>query len=165
MSFQSRLALVQSFETWPLMELAAGQWYWSGLMLALAGPGSETSALYLLGYVAEMLLKTAYFRVVGIAAGDNIAPHLRTAHRDARWRGGNLHNLQSWFYLLNDVRFFQGNPWNPVLASRIERHVLTVDAHWRETLRYTPLAATDVELEETLASVDWLLAQYNLLWR
>ena len=147
------------------MKSAAEQRYWDGLALALASAGSETGALYLLGYVAEMLLKTACFRAVGIAAGDDIAPHLRAAHRDARWRGGNLHNLQSWFYLLNDVRFFQGNPWNPVLASSIERHVLTVDSHWRETLRCTPLAATDAELEETLASVDWLLAGYHLLWR
>ena len=147
------------------MKSAAEQRYWDGLALALAGAGSETGALYLLGYVAEMLLKTAYFRVVGIPASDDIASHLRAAHRDARWRGGNLHSLPSWFYLLNDVRFFQGNPWNPVLASSIERHVLTVDAHWRETLRYTPFAATDAELEEALASVDWLLAGYDLLWR
>lgn len=165
MSFRTRLALAQPFETWPQMELAAEQRYWDGLTLALGEAGSETGALYLLGYVVEMLLKTAYFRVTSIAPAHNLAPHLRTAHRDARWRGGNLHNLQSWFYLLNDVRFFQGKPWNPVLASSIERHVLVVDAHWRESLRYTAFAANGAELEETLASVDWLLTQYDSLWR
>ena len=147
------------------MELAAEQRYWGGLTLALSEAGSETSALYLLGYVAEMLLKTAYFRVIGVPPGDNIASHLQMARSHASWRGGNLHNLRSWLYLLADVRFFQGNPWSPVLVAVIERYVLTVDAHWRETLRYASLAASDVELEETLASVDWLLANYAVLWR
>lgn len=57
MSFKARLALVHPFETWPVMEVADEQRYWAGLML----------------------LKTAYFRVVGIAAEDDIASHLRTA--------------------------------------------------------------------------------------
>lgn len=147
------------------MELAAEQRYWDGLTLALAGAGNTTGALYLLGYVPEMLLKTAYFRVMSISPADNIGPYLKAVYRDTRWRGGNLHNLKSWLYLLNDVRFLQGNPWNPVLAATVERHILTIDAHWRESLRYTPLAANDAELEETLASVDWLLVNYDVLWK
>jgi len=165
MAFRSRLALAEPFETWPLMELAAEQRYWDGLNLAMGEKGCETGALYLLGYVAEMLLKTAYFRINSISPSDNIAPHLRTANQHSRWRGGNLHNLRSWFYLLDDVRTYRGNPWSPVLVATVERHVLTVDAHWRESLRYTSVAANDAELEETFASVDWLLANYNVLWR
>lgn len=165
MPFRSRLALKQPFETWPLMELAGEQRYWDSLALALADSGNETGALYLLGYVAEMLLKTAYFRVISLPPSDDIGPSLRAANRDAHWRGGNLHNLGSWFYLLGDIRFFQGRPWDAAQAATVERHVLTVDSHWRETLRYTFVAAETSELEEAFASVDWLLANYVVLWR
>ena len=165
MSFLARLGAAQPFETWPQMKQAAEQRYWDGLTLALGGPGTETGALYLLGYVAGILLKTAYFQVIGILPGDNIAPHLKNAHRDARWRGGNLHTVSSWFYLLSDVRFYQKIAWNPVLAASVQRHVITVSSHWRETLRYTDFAPSGAELEETLASVDWLLENYDVLWR
>ena len=77
----------------------------------------------------------------------------------------NLHNLHSWFALLNDARFFRGNPWGAVVAATIERRVLIVVSHWRESSRYTSLAATNAELEEAFVSVDWLLGNYDALWR
>ena len=120
------------------MQSAAEQRYWDGLTLALAGAGSETGALYLLGYTAEMLLKCAYFQTTNVPVSRNIAPHLQGARTHAFWRGGNLHNLRSWFWLLNDVRYMQGISWSPMSAATIERHVLMVDAHWRESLRFPP---------------------------
>ena len=165
MAFRARLILAEPFETWPLMELAAEQRYWDGLALALADSGSETGALYLLGYVAEMLLKTAYFRIAGVPSGDDIAPSLKAASNNSAWLGGNLHNLRSWVALLNAIRFAQGNPWDVLTAAAVERHVLTIDSHWRESIRYTAFAATSAELEEVLTSVDWLHNNYDTLWR
>ena len=147
------------------MEQAAAQRFWDALTLATGDAGHEAGAIYLLGYVAEMLLKTAYFRVTGVPPSQNIAPHLTAARRNASWRGGNLHNLHSWFALLNDARFFRGNPWGAVVAATIERRVLIVVSHWRESSRYTSLAATNAELEEAFVSVDWLLGNYDALWR
>ncbi len=63
------------------------------LAVAMGDSGHETGAVYLLGYVAEMLLKTAYFRIISVPTGQNIAPHLQGARSHASWRGGNLHNL------------------------------------------------------------------------
>ncbi len=165
MPFLTRLAIAEPFETWPGMEQAATQRFWDSLALATAEAGHEAAAIYLLGYVAEMLLKTAYFRVTGVPSSQDIAPHLTAARRNASWRGGNLHDLRSWFALLNDARSFQGNPWSIVTAATIERHVLTVASHWRESLRYTSLMAADAELEEVHASVDWLLVNYDVLWK
>lgn len=165
MPFLARLAVAEPFETWPGMERAAEQRFWDGLTLATGGAGHETGAIYLFGYAAEMLLKTAYFQVIGVPPSRNIAPHLAAARRDASWRGGNLHNLQSWFALLNDARAIQGNSWDAVTAATVERHVLIVASHWREFLRYTSLSAADAELEEVLTSVDWLLGNSEILWR
>ena len=117
-----------------------------------------------MGYVAEMLLKCAYFQVIGVPDTHNLVSHLQGARTHASWRGGNLHNLRSWFWLLNDVRSLRGVPWSPVTAATVERHVLTVDANWRESLRYTAFAATEVELNQVFLSVDWLRANYIQLW-
>ncbi len=165
MPFLTRLAVAEPFETWPGMKSAAEQRYWDGLILALGAPGTETGAIYLLGYVAEMFLKTAYFQIIGVPNSHNIGSHLQGARTHASWRGGNLHNLRSWVVLLNNVRSIQGKPWNAVTAATIERHVLTIDSHWRESLRYTSFAATGAELDEVFASVDWLRFNYDLLWR
>ena len=97
-------------------------------------------------------------RAVGV-----LAPQTCRSRRGVH--GGNLHNLHSWFALLNDARFFRGNPWGAVVAATIERRVLIVVSHWRESSRYTSLAATNAELEEALVSVDWLLGNYDALWR
>lgn len=147
------------------MELAAEARFWDGFTLAAGDADSQTGAVYLLGYVVEMLLKTAYFRVTHVAVGENIAPHLQGARSQALRRGGNLHNLQSWVALLNDTRFVQGVAWDVVTATVIESHVLTVDAHWRESLRYTSIVAARTELEEVFASAEWLLTNRELLWR
>jgi len=163
--FLTRLAVAEPFETWPSMEQTAAQRFWDALALATGDAGHEAGAIYLLGYVAEMLLKTAYFRVVSVPTGQNITSHLQGARTHASWRGGNLHNLRSWVILLGDVRAIQGNPWSAVTATTIERHVLTVNSHWRESLRYTSFAATGAELEEVFASVDWLRFNHFLLWR
>ncbi len=165
MSFLSRLKLAEPFETWPRMELAAEQRYWDGLTLALANTGNENVSIYLFGYVAEMLLKTAYFQVIQLPRSDNIVSSLKEAQKNAFWLGGNLHNLRSWVNLLNEVRAFQGIPWHPVMAASIERHVLIVESHWRESIRYTSFPATATELEEVFTSVDWLRANSEILWR
>ncbi len=147
------------------MKSAAEQRYWDSLALALTGAGSETGALYLTGYAAEMLMKCAYFQIIGVPVTQDIAPHLQGARTHAFWRGGNLHTLKSWYWLLNDIRSVKGIPWPPASAATIERYVLMVDTHWRESLRYTALPATEAELNQAFMGADWLLTNYDLLWR
>ena len=86
------------------MERAAEQRFWDGLALAMGDAGHETGAVYLLGYVAEMFLKTACFRFVSVPAGQDIAPVLCAVRNHALWTGRNLHDLRSWIDFLIDIR-------------------------------------------------------------
>ena len=156
---------MEPVETWPSMERAAEQRFLDGLALATGDPGREAGAIYLLGYVAEMLIKTAHFRTIGVPANQDIAPVLRAVRNHSLWTGRNLHDLRSWIDFLIDVRQLQGKPISPPTAGIIRQQVLTVDAHWRETLRYTSQTATAVELNEVFDSVEWLHDNYALLWR
>src|SRR5438067_365326 len=47
--------------------------------LAMAGQGRRTGAIYLWGYTAEMILKAAYFSVIGLSE-----THVVTWHADLR---------------------------------------------------------------------------------
>jgi hypothetical protein len=163
--FLTRLAVAEPFETWTGMERAAAQRFWDALVLATGEAGHEAGAIYLFGYVAEMLLKTAYFRFIGVPVGQDIAPVLRAVRNHSLWTGRNLHDLRSWIDFLIDIRQLQGQPLSPLTAGAIRQRVLAVDAHWRESLRYTPQAATVIELDETFAGVEWLRDNHALLWR
>ena len=58
MSFQSRLANLEPVETCATLESAAWERYWDGFDLATSSTaGRYTGALYLLGYVVEIVLK------------------------------------------------------------------------------------------------------------
>src|SRR5438477_187038 len=100
-----RFRLVASPESIQDFELSARQKYWAGIELALTG--HEASAVYLLGYVAEMLLKNACFRVDGARpasprtpaplaqatsgprmAEPQIQPSARHPSRPATWAAG-----------------------------------------------------------------------------
>jgi len=160
----ARLNVAESFETWPTMERAAEARFWDGMVLAIDASDHSTGAVYLLGYVVEMLLKTAYFQMTGVSTNESLEPYLQQARKKPAWTGRNLHDLKSWAALINEVRFVRGKAWSPILAGSIERHVLIVSSHWRESLRYTSFTATNAELEEVLTSVGWLRANYDLLW-
>jgi hypothetical protein len=165
LAYLTRLAVVEPFETWPGMELAAEQRFWDGLALASGVVDHRLGGVYLLGYSAEMLLKTAYFRFVGVPPGDDIAPYLRAVRAHALWRGRNLHDLRSWLDFLLDFRRAQGHPVALSIAGLARIQVLAVDVHWRESLRYASLRPLDQELNQVYESVEWLRNNHALLWR
>src|ERR1700680_4886229 len=77
--------------------------------LALAAAGRRTGAIYLWGYSAEMILKAAYFTVMGIAEtaaitwGGNIFPAIergRNVFHLAWPTAGQGHNVAAWAELL-----------------------------------------------------------------
>lgn len=119
-------------------------------------------AIYLLGYVSEIVLKVAFFRVCGWPAHQAVDLRMATTH--ALWGGYNLHDVTAWAALLIEERRLRGRPFDPVFAAQLLRHATTVAVNWREILRYRQSAAIDGELEEVFQSVDWLLGNYNLLW-
>src|SRR5437899_1926081 len=68
----------------------------------LATAGDRLAAIYLCGYAAEMLLKAAYFRLLGKSPVEAITLHdiqdakqYATTFLGVSWIG-NLHSLPSW---------------------------------------------------------------------
>lgn len=83
MSFQTRLSLLEPAETWPSLHSSAQERFWDGIELATTPDARRTAAIYMLGYVVEILLKVAFFRVRGLPAEQPI--DLRVIATRATW--------------------------------------------------------------------------------
>lgn len=164
MAFWSRIR--HSAETWPGLERVAEQRFWDGLTLAMSGERGAAGAIYLFGYVAEILLKTAYYRERGMSQYVDTSQERRTARQ---WSAGygrppNDHDLNYWIFVLERVRFVNHRPINPALLGAIRLRVGIVAGNWSEALRYRDDQPTDAELQEVYNEVDWLLSRYDS-WR
>lgn len=167
MSFLNRLAVLEPVETWPGIETAAEERFLDGFALATGGVVRPTAAVYLLGYSVELRLKAAFFRFTGVAPHEDlwaVGGPMAYARNHAGWHGRNLHDLLGWLGLLTDERAALGQPLPVETATLLQLSVLTVDAHWRETLRYKHTAAAPGEVEEAYQGADWLRANYERLW-
>jgi len=149
-------------ETWPSLHRAAMERYWDGVDLATSTEVRRTAAIYLLGYVTEILLKVAFYRVIGFPPGQEV--DLQAIKTHAAWKRTNLHNLDGLADLLIAERSSRGMALDPAFAGQLKACALTVADHWRETLRYRYTVATETELVEVYQNVDWLRANATLLW-
>jgi hypothetical protein len=162
MTFQARLHVLEPVETWPTLHSAALERFWDGLDLATSAAPRRTAAIYLLGYVAEILLKMAFFRVAGFLPGQAVELRAITAH--AAWTRSNLHNLDALADLLIAERATRDRALDPAFAGQLKSCVLTIANHWGTTLRYKHTAAEQPELAEVYQNVEWLRANATLLW-
>ncbi len=157
-------------DSWGEMEEAAKERFADGLCLALSEDQRRTGAIYLWGYVAEMVLKVAYYRVRGLGPADETSAELRGMRDRARflgspWTGGHSrHRAQDLAYLLVCERRARRRALDPYLAQELQGHAQTIAAHWSENLRYRNVDAASNELEEFFNSVDWLLTNRVLFW-
>ena len=123
MSFRTRLEDMQ--ETVQELEDASEVRYRESILL-LDSEETRTAGVYLLGYAAEMLLKTAYFRFVGAASSDAVADLLGAAKAAARvlQRGvdsENYHSAIFWAQLLVLSRHQEKRK----LTQQMEKELLT----------------------------------------
>jgi hypothetical protein len=164
------LSRCSAYDSWGEMEQAAEERHIDGLCLATSDDRRSTGAIYLLGYVAEILIKLAYYRVRGLARNDPVAGELRDMRNRAQllgspWTGGqSRHQVQDLAYLLVYERRARGRALDPYFAQVLQGHAQTIAAHWSEVLRYRDVTATDGELADLYRSVDWLLVNSVLLW-
>lgn len=165
MPLLKRLQQLEPIETRRTMEWAAEERFYDGLDLATGREGRRMGAIYLFGYVAEMLLKAASAREGGLGETDNIVENwLCQARKHAQWtKGANLHDLVSWLTLLLHQRKARGVPLDSAFAGNLQKHILTLASHWQETLRYKYTGAEEAELDEVFQSVDWLVANRHAL--
>lgn len=167
MSFQNRLAILEPVETCETMEFAAWERYWDGFELATSSTdGRNTGALYLLGYVAEIILKIGFFRTIGTPPGTHVYPLRKAITTHAAWTGNsNLHDIASLTRVLIAERAVRGKAFDPVFAGVLDRHAQTLVSHWREVVRYRYTLASGDELAEVFRSVEWILSNREILWR
>jgi hypothetical protein len=93
MSFVARVQSIEAWDTWRGMESAADERFWDGVSLAKGDQPRRAGAIYLLGYVAEMVLKVAYFRFTGIPPSSDLGARrgpLDQARQHTHWHGRNL---------------------------------------------------------------------------
>jgi len=139
--------------------------------LALASSGRGTGAIYVWGYTAEMILKAAYFTLLGLAEDHPLgwATDLRPAIERGRtlgipWpRGGDGHNVRAWADLLVAERRLRGNPFAPVLARNVRRRGQRFESLWRETLRYRKNVAYHYEVRKVREAAEWFLVHAPVL--
>jgi len=164
MGFLNRITALEPFESCPRLLQAAVERFWDGFDLATGTAQRYTGAVYILGYVVEMLLKVGFFRISGIPDNVDVKPYLGTARTHTSWTGRNYHDLQAWCNLLIDARLRRGVQFDPVFAGELTRRVMAVGLHWREDLRYKQSPANDAEVSDVLENADWVLSNCILLW-
>lgn len=151
-------------------EAAANQRYYDGL--GAATQGRRTAAIYLWGYTAEMIVKAAYFRLIGFAPQQHI---LFTDLQNARNRGHQLlipwpkqgwgHNVAAWSQLVILERAHQPQ-WlypNANFGVEFQSRVHPISRLWRETLRYHKNVAYSFEVLHMRECAEWLLTNMNRL--
>ncbi len=135
--------------------------------LILAAKGNGTGAIYLWGYCAEMVLKAAYFSLIGLTETDVITwqGHLIPAIHRGRAIGlawpsqGAGHNISAWAELLVAVRALApATAFVSPFDLEVQRCGQQRWQLWRETLRYHKNDAYLYELRQVREACEWLLA-------
>ena len=168
MALVARTTRLAPVETWPQLLGASQRRFWDGFALATSSEAHALGAVYLLGYVAEMLLKVAYYRIEGYPAYANVLAARQAARRQARLYALHRrsdHDLLYWAALVERRRRERGLPYDPAFAAALQMHVRRVAENWTEALRYADVDATPDELQAVADSVEWLVANRARPWR
>ncbi len=148
---------------------AAEDRYWEAI--SLMTDGHLAGGIYLIGYVAEMLLKSAYFAVRGERLTTQIWPLLAPAWAvGATYFPGSFslnrrdyHNLDFWARLLREERRRLGVPLPWHMDAEYLLHTRRLYMTWWVEMRYRHAQATPVDAEEALEAVSWLRKHYVIL--
>jgi hypothetical protein len=133
----------------------------------LRAAGFHGGAIYLYGYVAEMILKAACYRVWGLGPNDPvednrsimedwIAEHVLNKTRRVR-----PHELGPWARWLVVTRAsFQGPPYNQQFSLDLGANTNAVEQIWLPSMRYHPLPWGAPESTDVRTAAQWFLSQY-----
>jgi hypothetical protein len=135
----------------------------------LATNEERLGALYLTGYAAEMVLKAAYFRLIGKGPDDPIASIDRDRARNTGKRLGipparNFHDLRWWLDLLIQSKGISTRPFVPKFAHELASRIQYIDQNWNESLRYRTNRPRENEMQGALDAAKWLLRRYRYLY-
>jgi hypothetical protein len=135
----------------------------------LADGNRRTGAIYLFGYVVEMLLKAAFLRLAGHADDDTISAktlwsyagqHPTTTARALGLPGAaNLHDLSAWADLIVAYRASRALVYpDSNFAAVLLVNIAAVSVRWTEVIRYHKNVAYEHELNRVRTSCAWVLA-------
>lgn len=143
MSYWTRVS--QIHESISIYEKAAEARYLEGW--ELIRQGYRGGGVYLLGYVAEILLKAVFFRSNGYDLNDPISPKIRKSVGVSR-----MHDASEWARRIIESR----NELEASLKDNLIAYAQIISNHWNESLRYRDLTPTDEELDEFTDAIAWI---------
>jgi hypothetical protein len=171
-------------ECWGNLHAAAQERFYDGVLLATGPEERRLGAIYLFGYVMELLLKTAFYRGCDFERTRVVVPR-RDLENHPAWSDArrplsdaqmgrqprNLHDLEQLARAVIVLRRRPpSRPYDPVFAGEVIRTVGDVSRHWRESLRYKhakrdgKTLVSMAQLQEVRAGVSWLLINQERLW-
>lgn len=163
-----RLILASAIESLQELELAAGDRYWEGVELLAAGRFG--GGIYVLGYVAEIYLKLACFRLERVRPTDPVGPFFGPARTWMNLRCAGVdresyHSLLFWLTYLRDKRRFQGRALTGPLDWELVRRARRLYRRWWVEMRYRRDRAQPIDGQIVYDDVTWFRDHYLLLWR
>jgi hypothetical protein len=152
------------------MDLAAKRRHQEAVTLLLSR--NFSGAVYLLGYEAEMLLKSAVYRRLGARPNSQAHVFFRRACKtaqDAALAGhqGQFesgHGLLYWARLVWSLQGPRGQGVPPDLRRTLFRHVWRIEARWAVEMRYSADPGSKDEVMTVLRSVEWIARHRIALW-
>jgi hypothetical protein len=155
-------------ETLQSFMLAADERYFDATELLVLG--RTTGAVYLVGYVAEMLLKHAALRLGNVRPGDEVGALMGPAMKWARRLLPTIdpegkHSLWFWAHFVRRKRREQGRALDHRIDAELVRRMRRLHGNWMFNLRYCDVAASAVEAKTAFEDVSWLRKHNASLWR
>jgi hypothetical protein len=156
-------------ETWKDYELAAVDRLWDAWAIAAYISHGATGAAYMLGYVAEMTLKAAFFRTRKTPASMDTWPLRKLVLVAANNYGvrqyaapSAYHNIDALCDALAWERNSIGRPLGAV-EPELRRHAASISKWWTVDLRYRSGQIGEPAVRDCWAGAEWLVANYALL--
>lgn len=138
--------------------------------LLLNNEAARTGGVYLLGYVAEMILKAAYFRFIGAASEDRLdwlftQPAFRTSVNASAVVTENFHSLKFWTELLLTARQQRKRPLPIHVTNALRHYTDLLFENWQVDMRYSALVVAAQEWRDVQEAVLWFYHNHDSLWR
>ncbi len=161
-------------ETIQDMELAVEARFRDGeRLLASPSEAHNWGGVYLLGYVAEMILKLSYFHLKGAQPADIAMDELSMAPEEAvtlsimkKEKDFNFHSIEHLTALVILTRIRQGRPpLKTNLHAELVSSVAIVGERWWVSMRYHDKRLPSKETKDLYLAVSWLRTYYYQLWR
>ncbi len=126
------------------------------------------TAVYLFGYVAEIVLGAAFFRLRGYGKTDEITQSvLRKAINEAMHLSrmpDKSHPIDGWAARLIEERKSDfPPPFAPKLEELIQRNADVIGENWGPKLRYRTLKVTEKQVRTVRSAAGWFLRNYPKL--